>query len=107
MESVGIALFILIPALPVPIALCCLAAPKRWVVMGIMRWALLAFCATGLLLRCYDVRYGQHVVSRFGFDDDLFDVVLIQAASAYVIALLISCLSPWRRPRQKQHDSSV
>jgi len=105
--TIGLAMFILIPAFPAVVAVGCLATRRPWVVMGIVRWALLAFCIIGLLLWFYDVQFGQHILREFGFDEQMFDVVWAQAALAYVVALLMSCLSPWRRPKQKQDDSSA
>jgi hypothetical protein len=97
--SVELATLFLAPALPVAVAVGCLPMRNRWMAMSIMRWALLGFLAIGLLLLSYDVWYGQHVLGRFGFDESTFGGVLGLAADAYVIALLMSLLSPWRRPR--------
>src|ERR1051326_7237573 len=104
--SIGIATFILIPAFPVAIGIGCLAVRRRWMAMGIMRWGLLGFCAVGLLLWWYDVTFEQHVLRQVGFDDYIFGVVWTQVDFAYVIALLMSFLSPWRRPKPRLHDSS-
>lgn len=109
--TLGLAMFILIPAFPVAVGVGCLAMRRPWVVMGIMRWALLVFCIIGLLLWTYDVQFGQHVLREFGFDERMFAISWEYGALAYVVALLMSCLSPWRRPKNKeglaeQRDSS-
>ena len=105
--SVGIVLFILIPAFPVAIAIACLPMRRRWIAMSVVRWALLFFCAVGLLLWSYDAAFGEHLRRQLGFDENLFGIVWIQAAAAYPIALLVSWLSPWRRPKKSLNVSSA
>ena len=98
MGWLSISLLILIPAFPVVAALACLPWRKRWQLIDIIRWGLLALCSCGLLLWAYDASCGRHLRKSLGLHENVFGFLLMQLALAYVVALLVSFLSPWRRP---------
>ena len=98
LEIVQIVLFLLIPAYPAAIAFGCLKIRRRWLIMDIVRWTLLTACTVILLVWLVRPRALIHL----GLDLYVVGPAFMQFAMAYIVALILSCLSPWRRPKIAQ-----